>query len=130
VRDLYAIQQQIPLRAHLSPNVDLRVQAVFRNQNWGTQVRGVTPAYGTVRGWRLARGTFFMDDDVTAIRKVCVLGQTVVANLFGATDPLGQTIRVQQIPCRVLGVLAVKGQSPVGQDQDDVVLMPFTTVQK
>src|SRR5207244_3288905 len=71
-----------------------------------------------------------LDDDVAAIRKVCVLGQTVVANLFGTTDPIGQTIRVRQIPCRVLGVLAVKGQSPVGQDQDDVVLLPFTAVQK
>jgi putative ABC transport system permease protein len=130
VRDMHAIQQQIPLLAHLSPNVDLRVQVVFRAQNWGTQVRGVTPAYVAVRGWRLTRGTFFMDDDVATIRKVCVLGQTVVSNLFGTTDPLGQTIRMQHIPCRLLGGLAVKGQSPVGQDQDDVVLMPFTTVQK
>jgi putative ABC transport system permease protein len=130
LRDMYAIQQQIPLLAQVSPNVDLRVQVVFRNQNWGTQVRGVTPAYVAVRGWRLARGTFFTEDDVTAIRRVCVLGQTVVANLFGAADPVGQTIRVQQIPCQVLGVLAVKGQSPIGQDQDDVVLLPYTVVQK
>src|SRR5215510_15003124 len=94
------------------------------------QVRGVTPAYVAVRGWRLARGTFFTEDDVTAIRRMCVLGQTVVTTLFGAADPVGQTIRVQQIPCQVLGVLAVKGQSPIGQDQDDVVLMPYTVVQK
>jgi len=130
LRDMYAIQQQIPLLAQVSPNVDLRVQVVFRNQNWATQVRGVTPAYVAVRGWRLARGTFFTEDDVAAIRRVCVLGQTVVANLFGTADPVGQTIRVQQIPCQVLGVLAVKGQSPIGQDQDDVVLMPYTVVQK
>ena len=130
LRDLYAIQQQIPLLAQVSPNVDLRVQVVFRNQNWATQVRGVTPAYVAVRGWRLARGTFFTEDDVAAIRRMCVLGQTVVTTLFGAADPVGQTIRVQQIPCQVLGVLAVKGQSPIGQDQDDVVLMPYTVVQK
>src|SRR5215831_9074287 len=130
LRDLYAIQQQIPLLAQVSPNVDLRVQVVFRNQNWGTQVRGVTPAYVAVRVWRLVRGTFFTEDDVASIRRVCVLGQIVVANLFGAADPVGQTIRVQQIPCQVLGVLAVKGQSPIGQDQDDVVLMPYTVVQK
>ena len=130
LRDLYAIQQQIPLLAQVSPNVDLRVQVVFRNQNWATQVRGVTPAYVAVRGWRLARGTFFTEDDVAAIRRVCVLGQTVMTTLFGAADPVGQTIRVQQIPCQVLGVLAVKGQSPIGQDQDDVVLMPYTVVQK
>ncbi len=130
VRDMYAIQQQIPLLAQLSPNVDMRVQVVYREQNWSTQVRGVSPAYVAVRGWRLAYGTFFIDDDVAAIRMVCVLGQTVVATLFGAADPVGQTIRVQQIPCQVLGVMAVKGQSPLGQDQDDVILMPFTTVQK
>ena len=130
LRDMDAIQQQVPLLAHVSPNVDLRVQVIFRDQNWATQVRGVTPAFMTVRGWRLAQGTFFTEDDVAAIRRVCVLGQTVVANLFGTTDPVGQTIRVQQIPCRVLGVLAVKGQSAVGQDQDDVVLLPYTVVQK
>src|SRR5262245_61851954 len=130
LRDMYAIQQQIPLLAQVSPNVDLRVQVIFRDQNWATPVRGVTPAYVAVRGWRLARGTFFTEDDVAAIRRVCVLGQTVVTTLFGAADPVGQTIRVQQLPCRVLGVLAVKGQSPIGQDQDDVVVMPYTVVQK
>ena len=130
LRDMVAIQQQIPLLAQVSPNVDLHTQVIFRDQNWNTQIRGVGPAFVAVRGWSLARGTFFTDDDVTAVRKVCVLGQTVVANLFGAVDPVGQTIRVQQTPCRVLGVMAAKGQSPIGQDQDDVVLMPFTVVQK
>src|SRR5215813_9795747 len=130
LRDMVAIQAQIPLLAQVSPNVDMRVQVVFRDQNWATQVRGVTPAFVAVRGWRLARGTFFTEDDVAAIRRVCVLGQTVVANLFGTTDPVGQTLRVQQVPCRVLGVLAVKGQSAIGQDQDDVVLLPYTVVQK
>jgi len=130
LRDLEAIQQQIPLLAQLSPNVDLRVQVIFRDQNWATQVRGVTPAFLAVRGWHLAQGTFFTADDVAAIRRVCVLGQSVVTNLFGPADPVGQTIRVQQLPCQVLGVLAVKGQSAIGQDQDDVVVMPYTVVQK
>jgi len=130
LRDMDAIQQQIPLLAQLSPNVDLRVQVIFRDQNWATQVRGVTPAFLAVRGWHLAQGTFFTADDVAAIRRVCVLGQSVVTNLFGTADPVGQTIRVQQLPCRVLGVLAVKGQSAIGQDQDDVVVMPYTVVQK
>jgi putative ABC transport system permease protein len=130
VRDMYAIQQQLSLLAQVSPNVDTRVQVVSRDQNWATQVRGVTPAFLAVRGWHLARGTFFTEDDVAAIYRVCVLGQTVVANVFGTTDPVGQTLRVQQFPCQVLGVLEVKGQSPVGQDQDDVVLMPYTVVQK
>jgi putative ABC transport system permease protein len=130
LRDVYAIQQQIPLLAQVSPNVDLGVQVVFRNQNWGTQVRGVTPAYMAVRGWRLSHGTFFTADDVAAMRRVCGLGQTVVANLFGATEPIGQTIRVKQISCQILGVLTVKGQSPIGQDQDDVLLMPYTVIQR
>ena len=130
LRDMVAIQQQIPLLAQVSPNVDLHTQVIVRDQNWNTQIRGVAPAFVAVRGWPLARGTFFTDDDVTALRKVCVLGQTVVANLFGAADPVGQSIRVQQTPCQVLGVLAVKGQSPIGQDQEDVVLMPYTVVQK
>ena len=130
LRDLHAIQQQIPLLAQISPNVDLRVQVVYRDQNWATQVHGVTPAYRAVRGWGMARGTFFTEDDVASRRKVCVLGQTVVTYLFGAADPLGASIRVQQVPCQVVGVLAVKGQSPMGQDQDDVILMPFPVVQR
>jgi putative ABC transport system permease protein len=130
LRDMYAIQQHIPLLAQVSPHVDLHTQVIFRDQNWNTQIRGVAPAFVAVRGWPLARGTFFTDDDVTALRRVCVLGQTVVATLFGTADPVGQTIRVQQIPCQVLGVPAVKGQSPLGQDQDDVVLMPYTVVKK
>ena len=84
--DMYAVQQQIPLLSQVSPNVDMRVQVVYHNQNWSTQVRGVAPAYMTVRRWRVARGTAFSDDDVTYARNVCVLGQTVVANLFGAAD--------------------------------------------
>ena len=130
LRDMHAIQQQIPLLAQISPNVDLRTQVVYRDQNWATQVRGVAPAYRAVRGWRMTRGTFFAEEDVTSRRKVCVLGQTVVTYLFGAADPLGQSIRVQQVPCQVVGVLAVKGQSPLGQDQDDVILMPFPVVQR
>jgi putative ABC transport system permease protein len=80
--------------------------------------------------WRVARGTAFSHDDVDDGRKVCVLGQTVVDNLFGPADPLGQTFRVQRIACRVIGVLAVKGQSPLGQDHDDVLLMPFPFAQR
>jgi putative ABC transport system permease protein len=128
--DLRAIQQQIPLMAQLSPHVNLRVQVVYRSENWSTQVRGVTPAYFAVLRWRLAHGTAFTVDDVQHARKVCVLGQTVVDRLFGADDPLGQSMRVQQIPCRVIGVLVVKGHSPLGQDFDDVVLMPFPIVQR
>jgi putative ABC transport system permease protein len=79
-----------------------------------------------VRHWSVERGGPFTQEDVDYAAKVCLLGQTVVANLFGQDDPVGETIRVQKIPCRVVGVLALKGQSPTGQDQDDVVIMPFT----
>jgi putative ABC transport system permease protein len=131
LEDARAIQQQIPLVVNVSPHVDTNVQVVYQNQNWFTQVRGVAPEYLAVRRWRVARGSSFSQDDVAYGAKFCVLGQTVVANLFGQQeDPVGQTIRVKKIPCRVIGVLDIKGQSPIGQDQDDVLLMPFTTVQK
>jgi putative ABC transport system permease protein len=128
--DLRAIQQQIPLVPYLAPHVNLRVQVVFRSENWSTQVRGVTPAYFTVLRWHLAHGTAFTADDVAQARKVCVLGPTVADRLFGADDPVGQSIRVQQLPCQVIGVLVAKGHSPLGQDFDDVVLMPFPVVQR
>jgi putative ABC transport system permease protein len=129
--DARAIQEQIALVANVSPNVDTRTTVVYHNQNWFTQVRGVTPEYLPVRYWRIEHGAPFSQEDVDYAAKVCLLGQTVVANLFGQDNPVvGETIRVQKIPCRVIGVLALKGQSPTGQDQDDVVIMPFTTVQK
>jgi putative ABC transport system permease protein len=128
--DMRAIQAQIPLVSQLSPHVNLRVQVVYRSENWSTQVRGVTPAYFAVLRWRLAHGTAFTADDVEHARKVCVLGQTVVDHLFATDDPVGQTIRVQQTACRVIGVLAAKGQSPLAQDFDDVLLMPFPIVQR
>ena len=130
LEDARAIQQQVPLVVNVSPHVNTRVPAVHGDQNWFTMVRGVSPEYLAVKSWRLASGSIFSQDDVHFAAKVCVLGQTVVTNLFGPEDPIGQSIRVQKIPCRVIGVLSPKGQSPIGQDQDDVVLMPFTTVQK
>ena len=130
LEDARAIQQQIPLVVNVSPHVDTNVQLVYQNQNWFTVVRGVAPEYLAVRSWRVAHGSFFSQEAVIYGAKFCVLGQTVVANLFGQQDPVGQTIRVKNIPCRVIGVLESKGQSSTGQDQDDVLLMPFTTVQK
>jgi putative ABC transport system permease protein len=128
--DMRAIRKDIVLVMNVSPNVDTRTTVVYQNQNWFTQIRGVSPEYLAVRRWQITSGTSFSQEDVDYARKVCVLGETVATNLFGPDDPVGQTIRVQKIPCLVLGVLALKGQSPTGQDQDDVVLMPFTTVQK
>ena len=128
--DLKAIQQQIPHVINVSPNVDTRAQVVYQNQNWFTQVRGVAPEYLAVRRWEVDDGSAFGPEDVEAAAKVCLLGRTVARALFGEDDPVGQGIRVLRIPCRVIGVLAPKGPSPTGQDQDDVVIMPVTTVQK
>jgi putative ABC transport system permease protein len=128
--DARAIQEQVALVDNVSPNVDTHSTVIYHNQNWYTQVRGVTPNYLPVRHWQIERGGPFSQEDVDYAAKVCLLGQTVVANLFASDDPVGETIRVQTLPCRVVGVLAPKGQSPAGQDQDDVVIMPFTTVQK
>ena len=128
--DAKAIVQQVPLVFNVSPHVDTGVQVIYGNQNWFTAVRGVSPEYLAVRRWRVARGSLFFQSDVDYAANVCLLGQTIVDALFGAEDPLGKTIRVKNLPCKVIGVLAAKGQSAFGQDQDDVLIMPFTTVQR
>jgi len=130
VFDAQAIRQQIPLVTNVSPHVNTRVQVIYGNENWSTMVRGVSPEYLAAANWHMAQGEPFTDRDVTAAANVCVLGGTVVTNLFGADDPIGRMIRVGGQQCRVVGVLAAKGQSAVGQDQDDTLLMPYTTVQK
>jgi putative ABC transport system permease protein len=128
--DARAIQQQVPLVFNVSPHVDTNVHLVYQNQNWFTAVRGVPPEYLAVRRWVVERGSVFSQDDVDHAANVCLLGQTVVTNLFGREDPIGKTMRVQNLPCRIIGVLMAKGQSPSGQDQDDTLMMPFTTVQR
>jgi putative ABC transport system permease protein len=128
--DAKAVQQQISLVFNISPHVDTQVQIVYQNQNWFTMVRGVSPEFFAVRRMGIVRGSSFTQDDVDHAADVCLVGPTVVTNLFGSEDAVGTTIRVQNIPCRIIGVLTPKGQSPSGQDQDDVIVMPFTTVQK
>jgi putative ABC transport system permease protein len=130
LNDVQAIMEQVPLIQRLSPNVDGRVQIIYGGQNWATTYRGVTPEFLQVRRWELRLGGFFTQTDVERAEPVCVLGQTVVDNLFGADDPIGKTVRIQSLPCLVLGVLNRKGLSATGQDQDDFVVMPYTTVQK
>ena len=91
---------------------------------------GVGTDYLTVRNWQLRTGGFFTEREISSADKVCVIGQTLVAKLFQTTNPLGQTIRVKNIPFRVIGVLEAKGANMVGEDQDNILLMPFTTVRK
>jgi putative ABC transport system permease protein len=128
--DAHAIIEQVPLIKSISPNVDGHVQVVYGGENWATQYRGVTPEFLQIRRWQMRIGSFFTAADVEAATPVCVLGETVVENLFGVEDPTGKTIRVQGLPCKVTGVLGAKGFSSTGQDQDDFVVMPFTTVEK
>jgi putative ABC transport system permease protein len=128
--DAEAILQQVPLIRTVVPNVDGSVQVVYGGQNWSTTYRGVTPAFLQVRRWQIAAGTFFTDAEVNSNALVCVLGQTVAGFLFGDKDPIGQTLRVKGLPCKVIGVFATKGFAANGRDQDDVLVMPYTTVQK
>jgi putative ABC transport system permease protein len=130
VADSKAIQQQVPVVTRVSPGVGAQVQVVYGNQNWSTRVRGVTPTYLEIRRWPVDEGGSFAPHDVDASANVCLIGKTVVENLFGDEDPVGKTIRVQNLPFRVVGVLAAKGQSPFGNDEDDTLIMPLTTVQK
>ena len=128
--DMRAIREQVALIAHASPMVDTRVQLVYGNQNWNSTVRGVSPEYLQVKAWPIVKGGMFDETDVERAAPACVLGQTVVDQLFGEQEPLGETVRVAGEPCRVVGVLGVKGQSATGQDQDDTFFMPYTTVMK
>jgi putative ABC transport system permease protein len=130
VPDAKAIQQEVSLVTNVSPSVDTRVQLIYGNQNWNSTVRGVAPEYLAVKNWPVARGAMFTSNDVEAASNVCVLGQTIVDQLFGEADPVGQTIRVKDQTCKVVGELAPKGQSVTGQDQDDTLMMPYTTVMK
>ncbi|MBZ5699650.1 MAG: ABC transporter permease [Acidobacteriia bacterium] len=130
LEDVKAIQDQIPIVSHVTPNVDGHAQVVFSNQNWYTQTRGVSPDYLYVKKLAVERGTMFGQDEIDRADNVCVLGRTVAKILFLKDDPIGQTIRVANQPCKVIGLLEAKGQSATGQDQDDTMLMPYTTVQK
>jgi macrolide transport system ATP-binding/permease protein len=108
-----------------------RAQAIYGDENWNTSVQGVTPSYISIRNWSIAAGRALSDDDERNGNTVCVLGQTVVENLFGQfSDPIGATLIVKNVPMHVVGVLAAKGHSAGGQDQDDVVLIPFSTSQQ
>jgi putative ABC transport system permease protein len=128
--DATAIQQQIPLITRVSPGVMASAQVVYGNQNWFTHIRGVGTPYLEIRRWPIQEGSSFTQHDVDSSADVCLVGLTVVQNLFGDEDPLGKTIRVQSLPFRIVGVLVSKGQSPFGQDEDDTIIMPYTTVQK
>src|SRR3954465_12376001 len=128
--DYDAIRDHVSLVTNVTPQADTRVQVVYGNQNWGTTVRGVGPEYVALKGWNLTRGGMYTEVDVERSNNVCVIGQTIAEQLFGELNPVGETIRVKDQPCDIVGVLEVKGQSATGQDQDDTLLMPYTAVMK
>ncbi|MEO8214036.1 MAG: ABC transporter permease [Myxococcales bacterium] len=128
--DVAAIGRTASYVRWAAPLVQTSGQVVFGGANWSTSITGTTASYLDVRSWPLQSGSVFTNQDVSTGAKVCILGRTVVEQLFGGDDPLGQYVRVRTLSCQVVGVLAAKGQSQMGQDQDDVVLMPYTTVRR
>ena len=129
--DSDSIVDECPAVLAASPIVGTNGQMIYRNANWSPkEMTGVGPQYLTVRNWQLRHGGFFTERDVTSAAKVCVVGHTVVARLFQTTNPLGETVRIKNIPFRIIGVLEAKGANLVGEDQDDIVLIPYTTVRK
>jgi putative ABC transport system permease protein len=130
VEDAKAIQTSIPLIASVSPNVDGPMQVVYGNQNWSTHYRGVSPEYFEIRNWPLDRGVLFTSADVEHETNVCLVGKTVSDVLFGMADPIGKIIRLQNVPFQIIGMVQPKGLSTNGMDQDDFVIIPYTTAMK
>ena len=128
--DVDALETQVPSLKAVAPVVGSKVTLVAGAQNWQSQVSGTSNAYFTAGNWKLDSGRSFEDDEETAGKAVCVIGATVKKQLFGNTSPLGDEIRVKNFSCQVIGTLAAKGQGAMGQDQDDVVLMPIRTAQR
>jgi putative ABC transport system permease protein len=129
--DADAIRREVPLIKSVSENVDGNVQLVAGDQNWKTHFRGVSPEYIDIKRWQMAEGAFLTDDNVRRTESVVVIGETVRQQLFPSTDPVGQVVRVNnRFLFQVIGVLAPKGQSGSGQDQDDTIVIPWTTAQK
>jgi len=130
IEDAEAVAREIPTIARWTPGVRGRSQVIAGNNNWNTQVEGGNEDFLAVRNWEVAEGANFTARDVLVAEKVCLLGATVARTLFPDSDPVGQIIRVRNMPFRVLGVLRAKGQGQWGQDQDDFVVAPWTTVQR
>ena len=130
VDDTTAIERECPSVAIAEPGVRTGAQLVYGNQNWFSSIQGSGSNLPIVRAWAVGKGAYFTEEDVKAGTKVVVLGATVVENLFGDANPVGEIIRLKGIPFKVIGVLDRKGGSMMGQDQDDIVCMPYTTAQK
>ena len=128
--DVAAVKAECPSVAYVSPMSRSAGQVVAGNLNWGTQVQGVGVEWPFIRSWNTSNGTFFGESEVRSAAKVCVLGSTVATALFGDQNPVGESVRIKNFPFRVIGVLEAKGGNSMGQDQDDVVIAPYTTVMR
>ncbi len=129
--DMLAILRECPAAHATAPGSSSTGQVVFGNDNWATRLNGTEPQYFDIRNWPFQEGSGFTQDDVTMSANVAAIGETVRKNLFGATDPVGQTLRINNLPFRVTGVLSPKGTSAaMSDDQDDIILIPLTTLQK
>jgi putative ABC transport system permease protein len=125
-----AILKECPLIRAMTPLVRSGAQCIYRENDWATSVQGVDVSYQEVRGWDVASGSFFTDSDVRSASRVCVIGKTVAEQLFQGEDPVNQTIRIKNMPFRVMGVMTSKGSAAWGQDQDDTIIAPYTTVRR
>jgi len=130
LEDLDILREKSTLLSNISPQVNGNGQAIYAANNWPTSIYGVSPEYLDIRKLEIADGVMFTEKDVQRAAKVAVIGQTIVENVFPDTDPIGKTIRLDKMPLRVVGVLEEKGENSFGQDQDDLILSPYTTVQK
>lgn len=130
--DAAAIEAECPAVRAVSPGVRANGQLVFGNLNWvaSSGIQGTNEKFPDIRAWPIASGEFFSEGDVRTSARVCVIGKTIGDNLFAGGDPVGQTMRIRNLPFRVIGVLSTKGQNQYGQDQDDTVIVPYTTAQK
>ena len=129
--DAAALPESIPLLKECSPNTDGHVQIVYGNKNWGTHFRGVAPNFLDIRDWPIIAGSNYTDQDVATVAQVAVLGKTVVDQLYRpGENPIGTTVRINNLSFKVVGVLTTKGMTPYGWDQDDTLNMPYTTAQK
>jgi putative ABC transport system permease protein len=130
VEDGEAILQECRFVTAMTPVIRTGVQCIFRENDWATQIQGVNTQYPKIRNWEIVSGDFFTEADIKSATRVCVLGKTVAAQLFQSEDPVGETIRIRNMPFRVIGVMAAKGTSAFGQDQDDTIIAPWTTVRR
>ena len=129
--DIEAVEKECPAISAVSPQVSSRGQVVYGNKNWPSSIYGVNEKYLNIRKYKISSGRIFSEQDIKTYAKVCLIGQTIIENLFEkGEDPIGKTIRFNNIPVKVIGILEEKGENGMGQDQDDIILSPYTTVQK